>query len=75
MLQSELEINTEYTKTKGMKIVNNQWDWAQKGLAMTKKLFFILRLFIDYIEIVQSELLANLFWHAQVNLFKSVTKQ
>ena len=48
MLQSELEINKKYAKTKGMKIVNSQMythDWAQKGLAMTKKNFFTQTLY------------------------------
>ena len=59
MLQSELEINKKYAKTKGMKIVNSQMythDWAQKGLAMTKKnKKILLRLYIDYIDIQFSQ--------------------
>ena len=64
MLQSELEINKKYAKTKGMKIVNSQMythDWAQKGLAMTKKKIFTQTLYRLYRYIVQSKLLANLF--------------
>ena len=66
MLQSELEINKKYAKTKGMKIVNSQMythDWAQKGLAMTKrnKISFTQTLYRLYRYIVQSKLLANLF--------------